>query len=360
MENVRMELERCQFHEKEKTILQSGGLTASSFLYPSGVCALRLKNERGELIVLPFQGQQIWRASFCGRDLVMKSSFDQPAATTDYLATYGGFLLHCGATAMGVPSAKDSHPLHGELPNIAYNEAWLTVGEDQDGRYLSLSGKLDYRVAFSTHYTAEPEIKLYAGATTARIAMKLTNLRSKPMDYMYLCHINFRPVDGARLVYSAPADAGHVHAHRVVPDTMPAAEAAALGRYIDQINQDPQVHHKVDPKTQIYDPEIVMTIRFEADKQGYAHTMQVLPEGGAFYVSHRVAELPLGLRWIARTVDEDAMGMVLPATAEHFGQADARERGMLKTLAAGQSVTMSMVAGYLEAAEAAKIEALIS
>ena len=35
------------------------------------MAALRIINARGEIIVLPFQGQQIWRANFDGRDLTL-------------------------------------------------------------------------------------------------------------------------------------------------------------------------------------------------------------------------------------------------------------------------------------------------
>ena len=122
------------FSERERVLVEHGPLTASAFRYDSGVCALRLKNELGELVMLPFQGQQIWSAEFGGRNLTMKSMFSQPTATRSYLENYGGFLLHCGATAMGVPAGADTHPLHGELPNAPYQKAWLVAGEDRARR----------------------------------------------------------------------------------------------------------------------------------------------------------------------------------------------------------------------------------
>ena len=96
-------------------------LKANLFLYPSGVHAIRLVNSRGEIIILPFQGQQIWSAIFDERELSMRSMFSIPKPTRSYLENYGGFLLHCGATAMGVPGDNDTHPLHGELPNAPRN-----------------------------------------------------------------------------------------------------------------------------------------------------------------------------------------------------------------------------------------------
>ena len=52
MQNSTLYLSPAFFSEKEKTLLTCGALTASAFRYDSGVCALRLKNERGELVIL--------------------------------------------------------------------------------------------------------------------------------------------------------------------------------------------------------------------------------------------------------------------------------------------------------------------
>lgn len=360
MKPVIMNLHRSFFSEQEKILLQAGSLTASAFLFPSGVCGLRLKNANSEMVMLPFQGQQIWSARFNGNDLTMKSTFTQPLPTTDYLKTYGGFLLHCGATAMGVPSAKDKHPLHGELPNMPYEQAYIGVGEDIHGRYLAVGGKAQYAVAFTVNYSAEPEIRLYEDSTVADVSMRITNLRSKPMEYMYLCHINFRPVDGSRLIYSAPADKEHVKVHMDASEDMDASERAALTAYMTRIAEHPELHNVVDPATQIYDPEIVFSIKYKAGQDGYAHSMQVMPEGDACYVAFKPEQLPIGVRWIARTCDEDAMGLVLPATAEHKGYAAAKESGRVKTIVGGGSATISMKVGYLDRENAAKMESLIA
>jgi hypothetical protein len=92
------------FGERKRTLVEHGPLSASTFCFGSGVCGIRLSNELGHLVLLPFQGQQIWDASFGGRTLTMVSMFDEPQPTREYLDTYGGFLIHCGATAMGVPT----------------------------------------------------------------------------------------------------------------------------------------------------------------------------------------------------------------------------------------------------------------
>ena len=126
-------LSPSQFSAQESLLVEFGPLRASTFTFPSGVLAVRLQNERGELVMLPFQGQQIWDAHFDGRRWTMQSMFDQPYPTTEFLATFGGFMQHCGALAMGSPGPHDNHPLHGELPNAAYQKAWLEVGHDPRG-----------------------------------------------------------------------------------------------------------------------------------------------------------------------------------------------------------------------------------
>ena len=152
-----------QLHDCEETLVQHGELSASTFRFASGVCGLRLGNERGELVLLPFQGQQIWSALFDGRELTMSSMFDEPHPTRDFLATFGGFLLHCGVTTLGGPSPRGIDPLHGELPNAPYQLAHIIVGEDDRGPYIALGGQYRHTIAFSCNYAAEPLEKLYAG-----------------------------------------------------------------------------------------------------------------------------------------------------------------------------------------------------
>jgi len=130
-------LERPFFEAKERTFAEHGGLTVSLFRFDSGVEAVRVKNSRGQFTLLPFQGQQVWDARFDERVLTMKSMFTQPVPTREYLANYGGFVIHCGATAMGNPSKDDTHPLHGELPNAPYDSAFLALGTDAAGLHAN-------------------------------------------------------------------------------------------------------------------------------------------------------------------------------------------------------------------------------
>ena len=132
-EPMTINLNAVNFGPGETIIATASGLTASAFRYASGVAALRISNRVGEIVCLPFQGQQIHDATFHGRRLTMRSMFADPVPASTYLGNSGGFLVHCGATAMGNPAVEDTHPLHGELPNLTYQSASLLVGEDERG-----------------------------------------------------------------------------------------------------------------------------------------------------------------------------------------------------------------------------------
>lgn len=345
------------FTEKEKTLLEHGSLWVSAFRFDSGVCGLRLKNERGQLIMLPFQGQQIWSAEFGGRNLTMKSMFDQPRPTRVYLETYGGFLIHCGATAMGAPSKDDTHPLHGELPNAPYQQAYLVVGQDEKGAYIGLGGQYRHIVAFNHNYVAEPLVKLYAGASLFEATMTITNLKRSEMELMYLAHVNFRPVDNGRLVYSAPCTPEHVRVRKNIPShirTLPG-----YVEFIEELSRHPEKHNLLAPGL-LFDPEVVFYIDYLTDADGWAYSMQVHPDGRADYIRHRPAQLDKGIRWISRTADQDALGLMLPATAEPEGYTAEKDKGNIKVLPAGGRFRCELEISALTPDEAERMEEQIA
>jgi len=353
---VIIHLQRSFFGEKDKVFAEYDGLSAIAFRYDSGVCGLRLQNERGYVTMLPFQGQQIWDAAFGGRTLTMRSMFREPRPTQVYLETYGGFLIHCGATAMGVPSAEDTHPLHGELPNAPYQKAWLAVGEDERGPYMGLSGEYQHTVAFSHNYVARPKVRLYGGSTMIPISITTENLRRTEMELMYLAHVNFWPVDNGRLVYSAPCTPMRVRVRSSIPSHIRPPEGYA--EFLQELRAHPELHNVLRPGL-AFDPEVVFFIDYLADEEGWAHSMQVHPDGSADLISHRPDQLNHGIRWICRTPDQDALGLCLPATAEPEGYQAEKAKGNVRILPAGASVRFDMEAGYLTPGEARDMEAKI-
>ncbi len=287
----------------------------------------------------------------------MKSMFAEPRPTREYLENYGGFMLHCGATAMGVPSKEDSHPLHGELPNAPYPKAYVVVGQDEKGPYIGLGGQYQHAVAFNHNYMAEPLVKLYAGSTLLTLSMTITNLKHSEMELMYLAHINFRPVDSGRLVYSAPCTPEHVRVRRSIPSHV--RPRPGYVEFIEELGRRPEKANRLAPGL-IFDPEIVFSIDYLADAEGWAHTMQVHPDGSADYVRHCPAQLDKGVRWVCRTADQDALGMVLPATAEPEGYLAEKAKGNIKTLPPQGEFHCDLEVGALTPVEAKRIEEKIT
>ncbi|MEW5956701.1 MAG: DUF4432 family protein [Chloroflexota bacterium] len=341
------------FSETEKTLAEYEGLAALTFIYRTGVCGLRLANQVGQIVVLPFQGQQVWDAQFYGRTLTMKSMFEAPYPTTEYLRTYGGFVVHCGATAMGVPTAMDSHPLHGELPNAPYQTAQLLIGRDEGGPYLGVSGSYQYTVAFNHNYVARPQIKLYANSSRLPLSMRVKNLKKSPMELMYLAHVNFRPIDNGQLIYSAPCTIGHVRVRSSIPPHI--HPPAGYREFLQELEAQPEKHNLLKPEL-AFDPEVVFFIDYLADQAGWAHSMQLHPDGSADFISHRPDHLDHGVRWISRTADQDCLGIILPATAEPEGYSAEKAKGNLKVLPPGGEFRCEMEIGALPPAEAGKLQ----
>lgn len=355
---MKLNLKRYMFSECEHQLLEYGNIKVTAFKYSTGVEALRIENEKGYYIILPFQGQQVWRARFCGHDLVMKSTFDEPVETDIYLRTYGGFLLHCGINAMGVPSKDDDHLQHGEIPNAIYNNAYIECDTDEGGNYITVGGSYEFNRSFVKRYVFSPSCKLYENGSMFRVTVELENKRHTPMEYMYLCHINFRPVDGAKLIYSAPCDKEHFKVYPSGAEGLEEPRRTKMLEYVEKLRNDPTEHLYVGKEGQMYDPELCFGIDYVGDEDNRAHTMQYTDDG-AYYVSHPVDYLPKAIRWIARTPHEDSMGMVLPATSEHFGYNYAKENGQIKVLEGNEKISFYLDVGYLEKEKADEIKAKI-
>ena len=344
---MKITLKREFFKDSPYELLSHKGMSVTAFKYSTGIEALKVQNDKGFIVILPFKGQQIWEAEFEGRNLKMKTMMKEPQDTLEFLKTYGGFLYHCGISAFGVPQADDNHPHHGETPNIDFQEAYIVCDEDQNGPFITVGGVLDYNVTFVRRYLFNPECKLYKDSSLMDISVSIKNMRATPMEYMYLSHINFRPVDDAQLVYSAKRDPEHIKLCRFSPD-LPEGKREKMAAYMDELEKNPAVQDKVGAEGQIYEPEICFLVKYETDDSGYAYTMQYKKGEGAHFVAHPAKVLPVGVRWISRTGNEDAMGMVLPATDEHFGYMNAKRKGTIKTIEANGELKFNFKAGYID------------
>lgn len=348
-------LQKEMFSSRARTVLEAGEFKAVTFTYSSGVCALQVRNARCSYILLPFSGQQVWRYTVDGEEMTMKSMFDEPEDTKDFESSYGAFLIHCGLTAMGNPSEEDPHPLHGELPLAHYQKAWIEIGEDSEGEFIRTGGSFLYRNALETSYVYSPSIRLNAGSATLIARDTIENKRSQPFPFMYMSHVNWRPFDGSRFVYGAPVDKEHIEVFREDwGDAISKENAKKLEDYTLSLTEDPSRADIIDRKTQVYDPELCLCIRYVPDESGWAHSMQLMPDGKACYVAFDTSYLPTGVRWMARTGEEDACGFCLPNTGNHKGRAYAIANNLRKNLAPHEKIELKYNISVLDPEEAQK------
>ena len=337
------------FFEKECELITYGKFRITAFLYPSGVEALKVENSRISFVFTPFKGQQIWHLSVDGKEISMNTTVKEPKDTMTYLENYGGFLYHCGIISFGAPDLE--HPQHGELPNTQYDTAYITCGDDSHGKYITLGGSHEHNTAFVRRYRFSPEIKLYEDGTVLNIKVKIENLRAYPLEYMYLCHINFRPFDNAKLISSSKCDKEHVTVYR-------GEGSDSYYKYLDTLLENLSLMNEVGVDGQCYDPEICFGIEYEKSKNNRGYTLQDTGNG-ACYVSHPTDILPYSIRWISRTENEDAMGMCLPATGEHLGYKNAKEKGQIKILPPNSTLEFEIEAGWLDKNECESVKKTI-
>ena len=340
--SVRFYLKKEMFFEKSYNLMEADAFKVAAFRYDSGVCALEVSNARCKYILLPFNGQQIWRYEVDGEEMTMKSMFAEPEDTDSFEFSYGAFLIHCGLTAMGNPSEDDPHPLHGELPLAHYPVAWIETGEDEAGKYIRTGGDYLFRNALETSYMYSPSIRLNEDACMLIAKDTIENRRSQPFYYMYMSHINWRPFEGSRFLYTAPKDSEHIEIFREdFSDMLCEEDAKRLDDYTLELMENPEKADVIDKNTQVYDPELCMCIHYEPDENGWAHSMQLRPDGTACYVTFETTYLPNGVRWMARTGEEDACGFALPNTGNHKGRAYAIEHDLRKVLAPHEKIELN-------------------
>ncbi|MBO7720856.1 MAG: DUF4432 family protein [Kiritimatiellae bacterium] len=344
---MKINLANLAFTDKPTPLAEEGEFKVAAFRYPSGVAALRVTNRRGGFTILPWMGQMIWRCDFDGRELAMKSMYDEPKNCRESFSdSYGCFLMHCGLTAMGNPTPEDTHIGHAELPVARYQSAYVEFGADKTGPFVAVGGSYRHDLCFTYNYVFSPRVVLRRGAAKIEVSATVRNDKDLPLEYYYLCHVNHRPVDGSKIVES-PLKRPPIVNHEVPADYY-KPWGDATNAWLAVLDKDYKAQSVVGAKGESYRPEIVNCYFHKPDKAGWAVVKQVYPKkAGGVFVKYRPSELPYATRWIARTADEDAIGMCLPATAEHKGRLFCRAHKEQRCLAPGRSVTFHVETGIL-------------
>ena len=351
-----MPLERALCGETERTVLACGELSAALFRYSTGVEALRLRNARGELVVLPWMGGMIWSARFDGVDLTMRSQFATPRPTGAIAGTYGCFAFHSGLLRNGVPAPEDDYTAHGEFPCAAMDRAWLELDGDAAGILRVVSAR-EHVVGFGAHYLAHPSLTLYPGATLFDVGLAVENLSGKPMELMYMCHLNFAFAPGARCVQPAPFTPERTAVRRAVPAHVQPTPAYLT--LIDDLTADPARMECLN-EPDLYDPEQVFYLNgLGTDATGDTHLMLLRREGDGFAASYAPASFPHTVRWVLSDPDQAVAAFALPSTCQPEGYAAERRKGHVRVLPPRGAAAFTVRTGYLDRPAAERMEGLI-
>jgi hypothetical protein len=353
---IRIDLPHEAFTERETRVAATGDTTVTAFRYRNGIEGLRIAMPRLEMVVLPYRGQQVWQAWVDGAPVGMQGMTEEPRAGATLLEAFGAFVYHCGLLGIGAPGPEDDHPLHGELPLAPIDEAWLEIAEDDGRTRLRVGGRWDFARAFRAHYRWLPSVGLVSGETTFTVEAKVENLMGSPLPFMYLAHPNFLPADGGEIAYSAHYGPGQVRVRTAVPPHLKVRDG-----YREQLlalEKDPSLHHRLSAELG-FDPEIVFVIDYLAGEDGFAHSLQIRPDGSSDWIAHRPAECPVALRWISRTPEQDCIALAEPATSGLLGYTEERRQGRVPELAPGATWRTEIRLGRLDAEATQEIAARI-
>ena len=351
-------LHRDGLAEAERPVFAAAGLSAALFRYPSGIEALRLRNRRGAVVVLPWFGQMIWSARFDGVDLGMRSGFTMPLPAESIAGTYGCLAFHSGLLRNGVPAAEDDHAAHGEFPCARLAASWLELHEHDGVLALRVVGEREHVVAFGPHYRAQPSVTLAQDAGLFDLAMSVENRSGRPMDLMYMAHVNFAFVPGGQILQPAPFRPDTVVVRRAIPAHV-RPDPAYRAR-IERLAAAPEDMAVLD-QPGCYDPEQVFYVRgLGTDPAGRTALMLRRPEGDGFALDYAPAEFPHCVRWLFDDPDQGVAAFALPSTCEPEGYAAEARKGHVRHLPPRETANFGLTLGYLDRAEAGRMAARIA
>ena len=350
-------LRREMFGDKEREIARFGELSAHVFRYDTGVEALRLRNPRGEAVVLPFMGQMLWSAAFDGVELAMRSMFKAPRPVATIVETYGCLAYHSGLLRNGVPGAGDTHPLHGEAPCAPMDAAGIVCGEDSRGPLSRRHRRARICDGFRRALSQPPSITLREVETSLEMAMQVENLSGAPMDLMYMCHVNFAFCEGARIVQPIPFTPAHVVARTAVPGHVTPNDAwRAL---LADVAARPARLGAARRARALRSRARVLSEGRSGPPDGRVRHAMLRREGDAFAIRWNPEDMPHTVRWVLVNSDQSVAAFAMPATCEPEGYSAEKRKGHVRTLAGGAQRGFETEIAYVPRDEAAAVVAEI-
>lgn len=282
--------------------------------------------------VYPDRGMDIGEASFCGMPLVWLPAEPGIAASYEkdginWLRSWGGGLLTgCGLLNVGGPceAGGAAHGLHGRLSHIPASEVNTATGwKDEKNYALTVSGKVNHSQVFGENLCVTRTISCTAGKNSIIIEDEIENNGFSEQPFMMLYHMNF----GWPLVNE------NSFITPTCQKVTPQGDIAAAG--LDKWD-------KMQLPTAGF-AEQVFYHDIPADDDGMAHISLTNPDKKVkLTVSCNKDALPFFAEWKQMGQGEYVLGLE-PANCIPENQNNNREKGLLKTIAPGQSIKHKVV-----------------
>lgn len=282
--------------------------------------------------VYPDRGMDIGEAWFKGIPLAWLSKngpvapqFFEPHSFQWLRSWGGGLLTGCGMINVGGPVEVGGEDLglHGRLSNIPAENINTVTEWCESGLYmLEVSGQVRQSKVFGENLLLQRSISTAMGDNSIVIEDTVTNESFHPSPFMILYHMNlgWPLVDDGCTIETIE--------HEIEPQN--ATAAAGLAEW-----------NKVTPPESGFQ-EQVFYHHIEPSNYGWAEVSLINPKLKlAFKLEYRVAELPYFVQWKNLGKSDYVIGFE-PANCFPEGQLQNAERGILQTLAPGESRTMNM------------------
>ena len=341
---VSIPLAPSMFGPAAQVVARSPQFTVTAWRTALGIEMLRIANARGHVDVLPFMGQMIWDAVFDGVRLTMDSAFPEPRPASSIVETYGCLAYHSGILANGCPGPDDTHPLHGEMPCKRMDSAHLDFTEKEGAPAVRVGGHADHILGFGPNYRACPSVAIDEG-TRIEMGMAVENRSARPMDLMYMAHVNFAFVPDGVIHQPAPFSKGRTRVRTDVPAHVMPDDAYRT--VLTELAERPETGRVLD-RPDRWDPEQVVYVDAPGtDAAGITHAMLQRPEGDGFAMSYATAEFGHMVRWILHGADATVAAFALPSTCEPEGYLAEKAKGNVATLPPGETRRFVARFGYV-------------
>ena len=328
------ETSRDEILKKTGDITQLGGIKQYEFIdgVSRGMRAIDIKSPCGlDMTILPDRGMDISNLSYKSIPMNWKSATRETSPTYfedrgfQWLRTfYGGLVLTCGLTTMGMPSTDNGEELglHGRISNISAENVFADGRWENDNYVMTVRGKVREAAVFKEKLQLERKITTWMD--TPRVVMEdvVENIGHETSPLMILYHVNigYPVLDiGAELLESSA---------KIEPRDDEARDGEKdFNKFIEPVR---------GYKEKVYFHDI------EADSEGNSNVAIVNEgfsggKGIGIWLKFNKNNLPFMTQWKQMGMGDYACG-IEPVNSFPRGRKIEREEGTLKFIEPGEKI----------------------